>query len=245
MKIKQSNPFGALRPEDLAAFETRHALQLPEDYRRFLLAHNGGVPIPNTIDFVAQGAPTSSDVSAFYGLHAGEAWASLAWHMDIFEGRIPPDGLPIAGDSGGNQYVLIVRGARRGQVFFWDHEGETDPPGEENMSLVAASFTAFTGKLYEYVPPDESEVQRIVRQNDLDGLKRLLAGGYDVETVDAYNRTLIENAAIHNRAAMIQLLFDRGAALRNALQLARQNYKFFPEHKPSVELLERLTDLKR
>lgn len=223
MKIKQSNPFGALRPEDLAAFEARRGMQLPADYRRFLLAHNGGAPEPNTIDFVAQGIPTSSDVSAFYGLHAGESWASLAWNMDSFEGRILPEGLPIAGDSGGNQYVLIVQGARRGQVFFWDHEQETDPPGDENMSLVAASFTAFTHRLYEYVPPDESVVRGIVRRNDLDGLKRLLAEGYDVETVDEYNRTLIENAAIHNRTALIQLLFDRGAALRNALQLAQQN----------------------
>ena len=98
----------------------------------------------------------------------------------------------------------------------------------------------FTGKLYEYVEPDESEPDRILRQNDLNGLKRLLDSGYDVEQTDEYDRTLVENAAIKNRPEIIQMLFDHGAQLRNALQYARGNYEFFPEHKVSVDLLEKL-----
>jgi ankyrin repeat protein len=88
--------------------------------------------------------------------------------------------------------------------------------------------------------PDESEVGRILRQNDLIGLERLLKSGYDVEKTDEYGRTLIEKAAIENRPEVIQALFDHGAQLQNALEYARENFKFFPEHKASVDLLERL-----
>jgi ankyrin repeat protein len=95
------------------------------------------------------------------------------------------------------------------------------------------------------VAPGESDLKRIVRQNDLDELKKLLSSGYDTETTDEYNRTLIENAAIHNRPDIIQILFDQGAQLRNALALARQNYRFFAEHKTSVDLLEKLEKLRR
>lgn len=174
MRIKQSNQFGKLSRRSLGAVERKHSLRLPEDYRRFLLKYNGGAPSPmNTIDFEEEGRSTSSDVQFFYGIHHGENWASIEWNLECFAGRIVEEGLPIAGDSGGNQYVLITRGEREGQIYFWDHELETDPPSYQNMSRVADNFAEFTEKLYEYIEPDESEVDRILRQNDLIGLERL------------------------------------------------------------------------
>jgi len=240
MEIKQSNQFGALLPEELDAFERKYFLRLPKDYRQFLLRHNGGGPEPDTVDFVIEGKATSSDVQYLYGVHDGEYWASIEQSIASRNGRIVSEGLPIGGDSAGNEYVLILEGEKRGQIYFWDHELETDPPSYENMSYVASSFTEFTEKLYKYIPPDESEVDRIIRENDLTGLIRLLDSGYDIESTDEYGRTLIENAAIQNLPEMIQVLFDRGGKLRNALQIARENYEFFEEHKASVDLLERL-----
>lgn len=240
MRIEQSNRFGGLSPSRLREFERKHALCLPEDYRRFLLEHNGGAPSPNTIDFEEDGKPTSSDVQFIYGLHDGEDWARIEWHLESLAGRMVEEGLPIAGDSAGNEYLLITQGEREGQICFWDHERETDPPSDRSMSIVAASFTEFAAKLYQYVPPDESETDRIVRENDLVALERLLASRYDVETTDGYGRTLIENAAIKNRPEIIQMLFDGGAELRDALRYARRNHEFFEEHRASVELLERL-----
>ncbi|HEX3054293.1 MAG TPA: SMI1/KNR4 family protein, partial [Aggregatilineaceae bacterium] len=216
----------------------------PEDYRQFLLQHNGGKPEPDTIDFMEHSTPNSSDITYIYGIHSGEYWARLDWHMNTYEGRIIDEGLSIAGDSVGNQYVLVIRGHKKGHIFFWNHEEETDTPSFDNMSHIAKSFTEFIEKLYEYVKPNETEAERIVRENDLEALRRLLDSGYDVETLDEYNRTLIENAAIHNCVRMIKILFDRGAELRNALSFARKNYDFFPEHKASVELLEQLEKLR-
>jgi hypothetical protein len=241
VKIKESNPFGALSQHTLDEFEQEHGLCLPDDYRRFLLEHNGGDPAPtNVIDFVEGGRPNSSDVQFMYGIHDGEYWARLEWHLDTLKGRVVQEGLPIAGDSGGNAYVLIARGEREGQVYFWDHERETDPPSYQNMSYVAASFTEFTEKLHEYVEPGESDPDRILRENDLSALQALLDSGYDVEQTDERGLTLIERAAMKNRPEIIQMLFDHGAQLRNALRYARGYFKYFEEHKASVELLERL-----
>jgi hypothetical protein len=245
VRIEEPNPFGRLSLRSLHRFERQHDLRLPEDYRQFLLKHNGGAPSPmNTIDSEEEGRATSSDVQFFYGIHNGENWASIEWILECFAGRIVEEGLPIASDSGGNQYVLITRGEREGQIYFWNHELETDLPSYQNMSRVAGNFAEFIEKLYEYVEPDESEADRILRQNDLVGLEKLLKSGYDVEKTDEYDRTLLEQAAIENRPEIIQLLFDYGAQLRNALQYARGNYKFFPEHKASVDLLERLQSKK-
>ena len=240
MKIRHSNSFGRLSKSQLAAFERAHRLSLPADYRRFLLRHNGGEPHPNVVDFVEGGCATSSDVRVLYGVYDADLLTSLTHQLAVYRGRIVPEGLAIAEDSGGNQYVLIVAGERAGQVFFWDHEQETDSPGYSNLHFIGASFSAFLDALHATVDRDEPETDRIVRENDLPALRRLLDSGYDLETTDAYGRTLLENATVGNRVEMIQLLVDRGARLRNALELARQNYRFFEEFAACVELLERL-----
>jgi hypothetical protein len=49
VRVKTSNEYGALSEADLQQFETAHAIALPEDYRSFLMEHNGGRPIPSTI----------------------------------------------------------------------------------------------------------------------------------------------------------------------------------------------------
>jgi len=239
VKIKKSNRFGKLSSRELQKFELKYALCLPEDYRKFLLKHNGGDPSPtDTIDFQENGKTTSSNVQFIYGIHDGEYWASLKWYLENLIRRVVEEGLPIAGDSSGNQYILILRGNSEGQIYFWDHELETETPSYQNMSFVAASFSEFLEKLYEYVEPDEAETDRIIRQNDLAGLQKLLESGYDVNKELEYGRTLIEYAAIKNCPEIIQMLFEYGAELRNALEYAKKNYEFFEEHKVSVDLLE-------
>jgi hypothetical protein len=154
MKIKQSNPFGELTPDRLDRFEREHALHLPEDYRQFLLEHNGGIPTPeDTIDF--EGG--SSDIKCFYGISDGENEASLERNLkDIKEWGID-EGLPIGHDFFGNFYLLSVQSEREGQIFFWDHD-------LGDMLFVAASFTEFTEKLCErkyfddFQVPDKPEV---------------------------------------------------------------------------------------
>ena len=242
MEIKTSVTFGSLAESKLLEFERKHGISLPQDYRKFLLEHNGGQPAEKTtVDFREQDTLTSSDVRCFYGIHKGEDWARIEWYLQVLQGRLVEEGLAIAGDSGGNQYVLIVAGERKGYIYFWDHERETSPPGYDNMSYVASSFTAFCEALYETISPAESEEESILREGDVQALINLLDSGYDLEHVDQHNRTMIENAAIHNRPEIIQLLFDRGAQLRNALRLAERNYAFFPEHKAAVDLLRDLS----
>lgn len=130
----------------------------------------------------------------------------------------------------------------KGHIYFWDHERETNPPSFGNVSYVAISFSEFIEKLYEYTELGESFVDSILRQNDLQGLEELLNSGYDVEMKDEYGRTLMENAAIKNRFYQIQILFNHGAELQNALQYAMRNYEFFGEYDITVKLLEELQD---
>jgi hypothetical protein len=158
VKIEGSRRFGALTEERLAEFEHQMSARMPDDYRSFLLQHNGGKPNPDTVDFVLEGEPTSSDLQYLCGIHRGEYWASLTGHVKMFSARIPAGFLPIGYDSGGNQYVLGLEAPHRGRVYFWDHEMEADEgevPTMENMSLVAESFSSFLEGLREYDDDEE------------------------------------------------------------------------------------------
>jgi hypothetical protein len=119
--------------------------RLPEDYRRFLLTHNGGSPEP--AGFVLAGPPgpyQDSEVQWFLGI--GDPDYDLEDWFATYRGpeaRMPAELLPIAVDPGGNVICLAVAGERRGAVFFWDHEEESDPPGWSNVHPIADSFDAF------------------------------------------------------------------------------------------------------
>lgn len=241
MRLLHSNKFGATNAAELDQFEARHDFKLPADYRSFLLDHNGGDPRPsNHFDVQGSDEMESTSVHSFHGICREPLWASLDWLTKTFKDRIVPEGLPIGCDEGDNQFVLIVRGGNSGEIYFWDHELETAPPSFDNMTFLAASFGDFISRLREYVAPAETTLDRLVRENDVAGVIKLLDQGFDIETTDDYGRTMIENAAIQNRPELIALLAARGAIVANALRIAEENLKFFPEDQELVGLLRRL-----
>jgi len=152
IKIEKSNEFGKLAPEKLDEFEQTHGFKLPDDYRSFLLEFNGGYPIPEIIDFIQYGKSQSDIVNYLCGIHNGEYWASLEWHINILKNRVPSGFIPIGDDPGGNAYLLGVVDEHFGKVYFWDHENEAEifdkEPDFKNMSFIANSFTEFINKLY-------------------------------------------------------------------------------------------------
>lgn len=224
-KINDSNRFGSLNSDNLDKFESNHSLTLPKEYRTFLLTHNGGAPEPSNVKII------ESDVQWIYGIHNGENWASLEQHIKTYENRLPSKTLPIANDSCGNIYLLSLRNDSFGEIWFWDHENESDEIADEyfeNTTKVNLSFPEFLSELYEWISPSEIETDKIIRTNDLNSLKTLLENGYDINSEDEYNRTLLENAVVQIKPELIKLLLDKNAELRSSLEIANRNIKFFP-----------------
>jgi hypothetical protein len=237
VNIQRSREFGRLEIDELEAFQRRLGVSLPTDYRTFLLDYNGGQPWPERIVTLKHG---STDVQYLYGIHAGPSWANLQCCLEDTKGRIVKEGLPVGNDSMGNLFVLILHGKKTGLVYFWNHELESAKPSYRNMEKVSDSFAQFIGSLRIPDSSGLSEAERIIVLNDLAGLEAMVDRGFDLETKDDYGRTILENAAIHNRTEMIQFLVSKGAQLRNALGLAEQNFEFFPDHEPTVRLLRKL-----
>lgn len=138
-------------------FEKAIGTQLPQEYKNYLLSHQGGHP---TLD-------------VFRVRWSGQNWAegneinSVAWMFSIYNGkdenlldyyethhgRIPKDTLPIARDPGGNLILIGISGDNNGKIFFWQREYEVDlekglPADYSNIGFVANSFNEFIDSLY-------------------------------------------------------------------------------------------------
>ena len=129
--------------------EAELGISLPEQYREFLLNHNGGYPEPDAFPIHGNASDEHGLVHYFLSIHEGDVY-NLMSYVRRFEGRVPEDLLPIALDPGGDLIVLSILGANRGKVYFWEHEEEAqegETPGYENVYFVASSFYEFLNSL--------------------------------------------------------------------------------------------------
>jgi hypothetical protein len=144
---------------ELARFENLLGSRLPEDYRQFLVACNGGY-VGGALWFkgpTSRGEPADAGVHHIGGFRREYAF-SLEQRRDVFAGRIPDDLLWIMDDPFGNAICLGIRGEYYGMVFFWDHEREPDEDWNGavetagNLQQLADGFTEFIAGLKKTEP---------------------------------------------------------------------------------------------
>jgi hypothetical protein len=142
--------------KDIEQTEGKLGVRLPDDYRTFLLKHNGGTPTPDFFPIHGYGAAAGSTLDWFYGIHKQHTY-DLIWNATISKGRMPRELLPIAEAAFGDEVCLVVAGPLRGKIYFWVHDaevGEGEPPTWANTYYVANSFTELLGNLQEHPPYD-------------------------------------------------------------------------------------------
>jgi cell wall assembly regulator SMI1 len=145
--VEHPNEFGPVDRGGLRAFEVQIGAMLPEDYRAFLIAYNGGTVSPTS--FRISEAEGDSTLARFHGLHDGPTWARLDAAVAAYRGRIPAWLLPIAADEGGNAICIGLTGEDRGRIYFWDHEREGASP-DIAVTHIAPSFKAFCDHLFDF-----------------------------------------------------------------------------------------------
>jgi hypothetical protein len=132
----------------ISRLEDSLRITLPPSYRKFLMEHNGGRPVP--ADFKFKGRTQGSTVDRFLGVH-DKPYNNLLRYVETYRGRVPPNLLPIARDPGDNLVCISVGGPDAGGVYFWDHDWESDEgtPDYSNVILITDSFDEFIEGLYE------------------------------------------------------------------------------------------------
>ena len=151
--INQSKP---INDSIISEFERIFHIQLPQDYKEFILKNNGGRPEDDWgFDFAEVGgtASTSSVICDFLAINSdsGKTFDDLGktYRMLVEEKQIPPRLLPFASDPGGNYICIsVVAGEDYSKVYFCNHEWEDPKTGFMILSPIADSFTEFIEKCY-------------------------------------------------------------------------------------------------
>jgi hypothetical protein len=133
-----SNAGQSLSGADIERLERALGTRLPDEYKAFLLRHNGGGPEP---DRFGAAAPWGGSVLDFFLRVDGGQYDDL---LQVNARLEPPPGLvAVASDAGGNYVCVATDDARRGEVHFWaiDEGGET--------FKIASTFTEFLASFGE------------------------------------------------------------------------------------------------
>lgn len=237
--LKSGKP---LSENEIVHLEKKLGYALPEKYRDFLRFHNGGRPYPERFNFRRDlnGNFIENAIHFFYGLGSTAAHAELVTVSECFKGRIPSELLAIGDDHFGNQICLSIRGDQIGAIFLWDHELEHIPPTYKNVYFLSNSFSEFINNLHEATRDWEAPIAQAIRKDDVTALDKLLGTEVDLEQLDQWSRTLMENATLANSLNVMRYLFLRGANLRNARSLAEGNLILVPDLERAISLLSEM-----
>ncbi len=236
MKITQNYP--PVTDQELSDLEERLGVRLPDAYRDFLLAHNGGRPKPNV--FQTQDN-TGSSIDWFLAVHNGpyDNFEKYFINYKLTRRAVLGNLIPIGHDPGGNLICLSIQGEDRGSVYFWDHEKETSPPTYANVHLIADNFAGLLTSLHEPPKDEWLEIDLMVMRKDIGALERLIHSGWDVNTVNPMRgNTLLEACAFYNDVDFMRLLLANGARLGRALETAEKRNAFDHSTKEAVDLLK-------
>lgn len=150
--IKITSAGALINRQSLDDYEKTFSMLWPDDYKKFLTAHNVATPENNKI-LIEAGLASVSKLLGF----STNLIDDLRHVNQLYDGRIPKDFLAIAHAGGGNLFCINLK---NGNVYFWDHEleaTENEAPGFNNLSLAAVSFTEF---LYKLTPLSEEDIPR-------------------------------------------------------------------------------------
>lgn len=133
-------------------WEAQTDLKLPGDYRRFMLAFNGGIPYPNLLkhNVPPRAYPSETPVTIidpFYDWRIVEkSWGTSG----MFRDTLPRNMLAIGADPGMLVILLSLAKNSYGKVFVWVNRGETWGT-DDNVSVweQAESFSALIESLHD------------------------------------------------------------------------------------------------
>lgn len=157
MSIQITDCKEAVSEHQILELERRINSPLPDDYKNFLMQHNGGIPHPDEFCYSENSQRQYATVHYFLAVHDG-SYDSIYYCIYMFkerEERVPPNLLPIARDPGGNLICISVSGEDGGKIYFWEHEEEADlAKGEiadyRNVYFIANSFTDFIAEITKF-----------------------------------------------------------------------------------------------
>jgi hypothetical protein len=207
--------YDPIEESDLAAFEVTIKARLPNDYRSFLLDHNGGgfpTQVATKFDYRDR---SYAAVWVFYGLHTNDD-SDLATSFQITSGGRPSSFLPIGYDGSGGQICLSTNAHGFGSVWKVLQISEAHITDQASWSRIGSNFAGFLDSLcYDsFAEADWKELNppfRFAKSGDFTRLTEWLKTHDDFDARDEEGMSLLTSAAHSRQSHIVRLLLEQGA----------------------------------
>lgn len=148
MNLSFEYTFKKIQKENIEEFESLNKIELPEDYKAFLLNNNGGKT--NKRRFSTKDDVVTTSIMMFFPL-SEEIDNNLQNMLNYYnkKKRLPPRFIPIGIDPTDNIICISVFGKDKGSVYHC-HTYHLDDEGfleDKFIRLISISFTEFISLL--------------------------------------------------------------------------------------------------
>ena len=135
--------FGTADNESMRQAEQQMGIELPDDYRAFLLQTNGGTNVDYSMSFFVEELNDEIVVDVLYGIGLDNKNADAVFYTDMFAEDLFP-GSVLIGDSIQNGFIVMVCGRENKGIYYWDHSYTYEASDDENnMYRIADTFGDF------------------------------------------------------------------------------------------------------
>ncbi|WP_024291031.1 SMI1/KNR4 family protein [Lacrimispora indolis] len=142
--------FGSLDSKDLEVFQRNNNLDLPDDYKEYLLRNNGGSANDEIVCFNAEKIAEPIALGSLFGVGNAKESLSIETWLNEYRDELLENML-IIGHATGSGLVLLVNQEDWKGIYFWDncldYENSTE---DECMYFVAKTFIEFLNGLFLY-----------------------------------------------------------------------------------------------
>lgn len=150
MNIEFEFSFEPVDKNNIKIFEETYNLNLPDDYKNFLLCHNGGKTVRRR--FETNDKTITSSIMLFLPL-SKEKDDELEYFFKKYNlGNIVPSNfIPIGIDPADSLICMSVSGKDRGSIYFCDMDyfSEDNELKKECIRLITPSFSDFVNTLFK------------------------------------------------------------------------------------------------
>ena len=134
-------PRGILTTEDISKLESEFEITLPQDYKEFLLTHNGGRPEISYAEFYIEYLEEYVYLVTLYDIN------DVSEYSNMWPGDIPLKSIIIGRDTRGGQLLLIADGEEDG-LYYYDQAYTFEQSNDDsNTYFIANTFTEFIDSL--------------------------------------------------------------------------------------------------
>ena len=143
---------GSLSESRLLQFEQKLGRRLPDQFRRFLLSTNGGVPRPTGLKFYnkVEGEEQETALECYFALHDESIPDKAKWRYhqslekvweNVLQKNQPGSTLvPIGRDVSGNLVCIETAPSNECKSVLWDHDYDEIFPLSESLAQLHGSL---------------------------------------------------------------------------------------------------------